>query len=580
MKDFSFGDTIYRLRAARHMSQAELGRLLGVSDKAVSSWENSTAKPRANLLPRLANVLGVTVGILMGEEQPYIQASEKAASGYIVVSKPEKNGTTDMTKINLIPEKGEATCNYICTWTMQEAVAKHLGITGEDVPTSQRNALNEDTLFCESLYHPVERKYRGDILFLLDDGWDVPYDIANNKINTNLFGTLEPDAKKFKSMGSTPLERLTAISERVKALGYRGLGLWISPTYGGEPFSMDAARAYWEDRARLSHAAGVLYWKVDWGKNSGRAGYREMMTECVRKYAPELIIEHAKELLPFTDLSADGNAAVRDMCNRFLIGDVLRTYDVEPPFADAETYARVNALMKHIDFNKKRSDTQGLLNVESQPLIAVGLGCTLGIMKYKPSIEAALRWQRISPPYGAHIGTYVTSEETVTDYLTFDTDPVWWLHKQWETYTVTVPQAAARNARLATTVCDGAKPIVLTCGHPDREVLSVATLKRTIDPNRSLIALADVTVYPKSLKTTVGVFGYYRTLHLAYPDTIPENASVWAQCMLDEYAENITDSAKISGNTLTLDGVLLRRLGHKSGDRTTVGEPAVVIQLG
>ncbi len=580
MKDFSFGDTIYRFRTARHMSQSELGKLLGVSDKAVSSWENSVAKPRANLLPQLAKVLGVTVGVLMGEEMPHIEISEKVPSGYIVVSKPEKNGVADMTKINFIPEKGSYTGNYICTWIMQEAVAKHLDIAGEDVPTRQRNALNESTLFVESFYHPLEKKYRGDLLFLLDDGWDVPYDTANNKENAALFGSLEPDAEKFRSLGDTPLERLTEIGRRIKALGYQGLGLWVSPNYGEEPFSMDTARAYWEEKARISHAAGVLYWKVDWGKNSGRTGYREMMTECVRKYAPGLMIEHARELLPFSDLGSNGGAAVRDMCERFLVGDVFRTYDVEPPFADTETYARVNSLMKNARFDEMRLNGRGLINVESQPLVAAGLGFTLGIMKHTPAVEAVVRWQRIAPPYGAHIGTYLTSEESVTDYLIFDSDPVWWRHLQWERYSVTVPQAAARNARLAKTECDGAKPIVLTAGHPDRDVLSIVTLGRTIDPNPEMIALADVTAYPKSRKTIVGVFGYYHTLSLEYSDPIPENTSVWAQCMLDDYAENITDLVNIHGSTLTIDGVLLRKLGHKSGDRVTGGEPTVIIKLG
>ncbi len=579
MRDYSFGDTIYRLRVARHMSQAELGRMLGVSDKAVSSWENGLAKPRTQLLPKLAKALDVTVGTLMGDSSPALLSTDQAASGYIVASKTEKNGAADTTKINFIPDKGEIIGNYVCTWTMQEALVRALNINGEDVPTCQRNALNEETLFVERFYHPIERKYRGDLIFLLDDGWDVPYDTANNAENAGRFGSLEPDAEKFKSLGDTPLERLTEISKRIKALGYAGLGVWVSPTYGEEPFSMDAARAYWEEKARLSHAAGVVYWKVDWGKNSGRVGYREMMTACVRKYAPGLIIEHARELLPFSDLASDGGHTLRDMCDRFVVGDVFRTYDVEPPFADTETYARVNGLMKNVCFTEMRHDGRGLINVESQPLIAVGLGFTLGVMKYKPSIEAALRWQRIAPPYGAHIGTYLASEETVTDKLTFDTDPVWWLHKQWETYTVTVPQAAARNARLPKTECDGVKPIVLTCGHPERDVLSVVTLKRTIDPNAGVIALANVTAYPRSHKTIVGVFGYYRTLRLEYLESIPENASVWAQCMLDDYAENITDLVQIHGSTLTIDGSLLRKLGHKSGDRTTKGEPAVIIKL-
>ncbi len=560
------------------MSQVELGRLLGVSDKAISRWENETAKPRTSLLPKLARVLGVPVGVLMGDGKPGMWAKKHVACGYEVHKKPQKTGIADTSKINFIPENGVFTGNYYSTWEQQAAIADGLDIDGESLVVRQRNALNEDTVFVEEFFHPIEREYRGDLLFLLDDGWDVPYDIDNYRHTE--FGILAPDAEKFKSLGDTPLERLIEVNARIKELGYRGLGVWVSPVFGETPIPVDAARAYWEEKARLSQAAGVLYWKVDWGINQDRDGYQEMMTECVRKYAPDLMIEHAKIMDPFFDLTSDNGKSVRDMCKRFCVADVLRTYHVEEPFADIATFARVDSVMKQVEFDQMCHGARGFINVESQPLVAVGLGFNLGIMNYDPLVEAALRWQRIAPAYGAHLGTYVTSQETVTDSLLFDTNPAEHLHKQWETYTVTVPQAAARNTRLPKTVCDGIKPIVLACGHPDRDVLSVVTLKRTIDPNRQMAALADVTAFPKTHKTTVGIFGYYRTLILEYPDAIPKGTSVWAQCMLNDYAENITDLATINGNTLTIDGTLLRKLGHKADDSNTEHDPVIIIKLG
>ena len=56
---------------------------------------------------------------------------------------------------------------------------------------------------------------------------------------------------------------------------------------------MDKERTGWEERARWCHEAGVMYWKVDWGRGAADGNYRRMMTECVRKYAPALKIEHA-----------------------------------------------------------------------------------------------------------------------------------------------------------------------------------------------------------------------------------------------------------------------------------------------
>ena len=59
------GDTIYRLRKEKDMSQDELGKLVGVSNKAVSKWETYEANPDITLLPLLAQSLGVTTDELL-----------------------------------------------------------------------------------------------------------------------------------------------------------------------------------------------------------------------------------------------------------------------------------------------------------------------------------------------------------------------------------------------------------------------------------------------------------------------------------------------------------------------------------
>ena len=59
MRDYTFGNYICNLREARGYSQFQLGALVGVSDKAVSKWENGNAKPRMQTCIRLAEVLEV-----------------------------------------------------------------------------------------------------------------------------------------------------------------------------------------------------------------------------------------------------------------------------------------------------------------------------------------------------------------------------------------------------------------------------------------------------------------------------------------------------------------------------------------
>lgn len=70
MNDYVFGNFIFELRTEKGLSQSELGKILGVSNKAVSKWETGEAKPRADKLTLLAKTLGVTVEeLLCGERK-------------------------------------------------------------------------------------------------------------------------------------------------------------------------------------------------------------------------------------------------------------------------------------------------------------------------------------------------------------------------------------------------------------------------------------------------------------------------------------------------------------------------------
>ena len=76
MKDYSFGNYICALRTGLGLSQFQLGALVGVTDKAVSKWENGDAKPRLATCNRLAEVLGVGINELLSCEQ-YITISAR-----------------------------------------------------------------------------------------------------------------------------------------------------------------------------------------------------------------------------------------------------------------------------------------------------------------------------------------------------------------------------------------------------------------------------------------------------------------------------------------------------------------------
>ena len=75
MKKSTFGEIIREKRLECGLSQFQLGRLLNVSDKAVSKWENNLAKPKSILLYRLCSILGITIDELyIGENNDNVAA--------------------------------------------------------------------------------------------------------------------------------------------------------------------------------------------------------------------------------------------------------------------------------------------------------------------------------------------------------------------------------------------------------------------------------------------------------------------------------------------------------------------------
>lgn len=61
MNQYITGELIKRLREKKKMSQAELAKLLNVSDKTVSKWETGKGYPDITLIEPIAKALGISV---------------------------------------------------------------------------------------------------------------------------------------------------------------------------------------------------------------------------------------------------------------------------------------------------------------------------------------------------------------------------------------------------------------------------------------------------------------------------------------------------------------------------------------
>ena len=74
MKTKTMGQIIVQLRKDKNMTQLELAEKMGVTDKAVSKWERDLSCPDVSSIPKLAEVLEVSV-------EQLLQSKEKANRG-------------------------------------------------------------------------------------------------------------------------------------------------------------------------------------------------------------------------------------------------------------------------------------------------------------------------------------------------------------------------------------------------------------------------------------------------------------------------------------------------------------------
>ncbi|MCI0424202.1 MAG: helix-turn-helix domain-containing protein [Acidobacteria bacterium] len=75
------GMKLAELRKAAGLSQYELARYVGVPQANIAFWERSEKPPRSEVLPKMAQALGVTVeDLIVGDEKPLKKKAAKTNS--------------------------------------------------------------------------------------------------------------------------------------------------------------------------------------------------------------------------------------------------------------------------------------------------------------------------------------------------------------------------------------------------------------------------------------------------------------------------------------------------------------------
>lgn len=83
----TMGDVIAALRKEKGMTQKDLADQLNITDKAVSKWERNAACPDTALIPKLAEILGISIEELMSAK-PKQNQNHKGAGYMLEIALP------------------------------------------------------------------------------------------------------------------------------------------------------------------------------------------------------------------------------------------------------------------------------------------------------------------------------------------------------------------------------------------------------------------------------------------------------------------------------------------------------------
>lgn len=490
------------------------------------------------------------------------------------------------TDINLVPDTANLTPDYYCTWQTQ------LYTSCDGKPPKQRREIVESSLFGNEKPYGWAHFYpdaRRDLFIVMDDSWDVPLDG-----NGDLYGSLILSPERFPEATSGDVsnaEALKNLTDRIKSLGWKGLGGWVCCQESKAMFHDMTREEYWETRLKDADESGFSYWKVDWGAMGYSEDFRRMLTDMGHKLAPNLVIEHAM---------------VKDIIAH---SDTFRTYDVPGIMSIPMT---MHKLYELAGIKKTENGYKGLINCEDEVYIGAAGGYAFGVMRHPnagsftdgrpdPSFPAlhrniktkiteitrAARWHRIAPAFGAD-GTPVNVDENklADSWLFIDREAEmegWWYNEdqlkdnfEGDLLTKTATARISRGCSLPEVMPDtnGNVPFIVAAKNPTG-AFSIVTAGRTMGRDY-FIPKCDISAEIGNCDT-IGVFGEYGMLTLS--TSFDKICRVLMQDLADDCAYDITELVSFSAGKVTLPGELIHDIGTTAQPEDDTSEPGVVIRI-
>lgn len=110
MDNIEFANRIIELRKEKGLSQKELGDMLGVSNKAVSKWENGESMPKTTTMLKLAEIFEIDGNELIGFEA---KDSNSVKCGNAEIDKLKSENAILSSKLNAIKKRRKRTLIFV-----------------------------------------------------------------------------------------------------------------------------------------------------------------------------------------------------------------------------------------------------------------------------------------------------------------------------------------------------------------------------------------------------------------------------------------------------------------------------------
>ena len=167
MNDFEFGNLLYELRMKANLTQEELANKLGITNKAVSKWENGKAKPTTDMLKKLSILYNVPIEKLLSLRET---EEKKEITKVVITGGPCAGKTTAMSFIqNMFTDLGYSVI-FVPECATELINAGISGVTCKDVVSFQ-NSLMKLQIAREKIYEMAAKTMKNNkVLIVCDRG--------------------------------------------------------------------------------------------------------------------------------------------------------------------------------------------------------------------------------------------------------------------------------------------------------------------------------------------------------------------------------------------------------------------------